>query len=104
MTLEDSTPALETTEAPDRQTREALAVVREQAQRYLAAMYGETWVFKAPETFGNLVERWIWAVASSAEGTLGEEAVGKIEAAVRETREANEEEQAAQDAEEDPDA
>jgi hypothetical protein len=41
-----------------------LAEVRNDAHRYLVAVYGPNYVYKAPETFGNLVERWIWAVAA----------------------------------------
>ena len=40
------------------------AMMRDHAGRYLRAVYGPDVVYRAPETFGNLVERWIWAVAS----------------------------------------
>lgn len=40
--------------------------IRDQASRYLQAVYGPDVVYRAPETFGNLVERWIWAVAAGA--------------------------------------
>jgi hypothetical protein len=47
--------------APDRSGWEA-----DGARRYLEAVYGPDVWFRAPETFGNLVERWIWCVASAA--------------------------------------
>ena len=40
------------------------AMVCDHASRYLRAVYGPDVIYRAPETFGNLVERWIWAVAS----------------------------------------
>jgi hypothetical protein len=36
---------------------------RDGARRYLEARYGEGWVYKAPETISNVLERWIFAVA-----------------------------------------
>lgn len=42
----------------------ALSWQTEQARRYMEAIYGDDVWFRAPETFTNLVERWIWAVAS----------------------------------------
>jgi hypothetical protein len=54
--------------------------VREQARRYLEAQYGKDVWYAAPETFNNMLERWIWAVASGCEGTLGEECTAAIEA------------------------
>ena len=41
-----------------------LMAVQDQARRYMTARYGESVWFKAPETFPNMLERWIWAVAS----------------------------------------
>jgi hypothetical protein len=41
-----------------------LAEVRDHAGRYLRAVYGPDYIYRAPETFGNLLERWIWAVAA----------------------------------------
>lgn len=41
-----------------------LEQVRQQARRYMEARYGKDVWFRAPETFGNMLERWIWAVAS----------------------------------------
>ena len=55
------------------------ATVRGQARRYIEARYGTSAWFKAPETFDNVLECWIWAVASSAEETVGEECITAIE-------------------------
>ena len=57
---------------------EALDVVRNQAQRYLVARYGKNVWYRAPETFGNVLERWIWAVASNS-GELAEQCMASIE-------------------------
>lgn len=58
--------------------------VREQASRYLAAVYGKNVGFRAPETFDNVLERWIVAVAGGSEDTLGEECMQAIEAKMAE--------------------
>jgi hypothetical protein len=55
-----------------------LELVRGQARRYLEARFGQEVWFRAPETFGNVTERWIWAVAS-AEPALAEECITAIE-------------------------
>lgn len=55
-----------------------LEEIRSQARRYMEARYGENVWFKAPETFANAVERWIWAVASGAP-EIAEESVIAIE-------------------------
>jgi hypothetical protein len=60
--------------------------IRGQAKRYLEARYGEDVWFRAPETFDNVVERWIWAVASSAEDTIGEECMTAIEEQLKAAR------------------
>jgi hypothetical protein len=57
----------------------ALDEIRDQARRYLEARYGKDVWFRAPETFDNAVERWVWAVASGAEAVTGEEAMTAIE-------------------------
>lgn len=62
----------------------AAEVIRDQARRYMEAAHGGSVWFKAPEAFPNVLERWIWAVASGHEGTTGEQAVAAIEAHVRE--------------------
>lgn len=60
--------------------------VRGQARRYLEARYGGAVWFKAPETIDNVLERWIWAVASDCEDTVGEECIAAIEAKLQEAR------------------
>lgn len=49
----------------------------DQARQYLEAVYGENVWYKAPETFGNLVERWMYAVACGSQ-TLGAETMDFI--------------------------
>jgi hypothetical protein len=39
--------------------------VKDQAKRYMEAVYGKDVWFKAPETFDNILVRWIWAIAAS---------------------------------------
>lgn len=64
-----------------------LQQVQDQARRYLEAMYGTNVWFRAPETFDNLVERWIWSVASGRNGVrVGEASIDTIEQKVREQR------------------
>ena len=46
------------------EARSEAEMIRGHAHRYLKAAYGPEYVYRAPETFGNPVERWIWAVAS----------------------------------------
>jgi hypothetical protein len=46
------------------EARSEAAMIRDHARRYFKAVYGPDYLYRAPETFGNLVERWIWAVAS----------------------------------------
>jgi hypothetical protein len=55
-----------------------ITAIRAQAHRYLVARYGANYVYRAPETFGNTLERWIWAVASDA-ASLAEESIAAIE-------------------------
>ena len=50
-----------------------------QAFRYLSARFGPDWLYRAPESFENLVERWIWSVASGTE-EFGESCIAAIEA------------------------
>lgn len=64
----------------------ALVGVRKQARRYLEARYGLDVWFRAPETFDNLLERWIWAVASNAP-ELAEESIVAIETGLARHRE-----------------
>lgn len=42
--------------------------VKTQIDRYFRAVHGESYGYRAPETFGNLLERWMLAVAG---GNLG---------------------------------
>jgi hypothetical protein len=55
-----------------------IRAVRGQAHRYLRARYGDDYIYRAPETFENLLERWIWAVGADAE-SLAEECMKAIE-------------------------
>lgn len=59
---------------------------QKQAGRYLKAVYGPDAIYRAPETFSNLVEQWIWSVASDT-AEFGESCMAAIEAhcAERET-------------------
>lgn len=41
-----------------------LAMIRDHANRYLRARYGPDVVYRAPETFENMLERWIWAIGA----------------------------------------
>ena len=56
----------------------ALEQIRGQARRYMVARYGESVWFRAPETFPNVVEQWIWGVAS-AEPEYAEARIAEIE-------------------------
>ena len=55
-----------------------IRAVRGQASRYLKARYGEDYVYRAPETFQNVLERWIWGVAADS-ATIAEESIKTIE-------------------------
>jgi hypothetical protein len=52
--------------------------VREQATQYLSALYGDDWVYWAPETFDNLLIRWVRYVAAG-ESQLAGETMNEIE-------------------------
>jgi hypothetical protein len=54
-----------------------LAEVQDQASRYLRARYGDSVVYRAPETFGAF-ERWVWAIGAGS-ARLAEECMGAIE-------------------------
>jgi hypothetical protein len=54
-----------------------LSTAREQARRYLRAVYGPDLVYRAPETFHG-PERWIWAIAYD-QGPMAETVIGGIE-------------------------
>jgi hypothetical protein len=66
--------------------QEKLLAVQGQARRYLEARYGESVWFRAPETFGNWFERWVWAV-SGDHVDLAEECMTAIEKNMREAKE-----------------
>jgi len=51
---------------------------KDHARRYLESIYGKSVWFRAPETFGNVLERWIWAVASDLP-VMAEECITGIE-------------------------
>ena len=59
--------------------------MQEQAASYLRARYGDDYVYRAPETFGNVVERWIWAVAAGSLA-MADECMTAIETHMRERR------------------
>jgi hypothetical protein len=41
-----------------------LITVQAQVHQYFTALYGENYVYRAPETFDNALERWMLMVAS----------------------------------------
>jgi len=50
----------------DEQKRDPAKILddfQHQAQRYMEARFGKDVWFRAPETFQNILERWIWCVA-----------------------------------------
>jgi len=71
----------------ERAAKEGAGWMPETARRYMAARYGPSVWFRAPETFGNYVERWIWAIASGS-ALLAEESMLAIEKNMNEAREA----------------
>jgi len=62
-----------------------LQAFRDQAHRYMVAVYGTSYVFTAPEAFHNILVRWIWAVASG-EVDFAEKQMAKIETMVENDR------------------
>jgi hypothetical protein len=60
---------------------------RNQAKIYLEARYTKDVWFRAPETFENLVERWIWTIASVLPEPGGE-IMSEIETQMSDLREA----------------
>lgn len=62
-----------------------LEVVRQQALRYLAAVYGPEWLYRAPEDFEG-PHGWIWAVANK-QAAMAETAMTRIEQVCAEQRE-----------------
>jgi hypothetical protein len=63
-----------------------LKQVRDQARRYMVAVYGKDWIFMAPETFGNHLIEWIWAIASD-EMSFAEDQMEHIEVLAARDRE-----------------
>lgn len=41
-----------------------LIAIQAQVHQYFTALYGENYVYRAPETFDNALERWMLMVAS----------------------------------------
>lgn len=48
-----------------------LSTVQHQIDRYFTTLYGENYVYRAPETFTNALERWMLYVASGNLNTAG---------------------------------
>lgn len=63
---------------PTTDTAITIDQVRDHIGRYMTAVHGKDWVYRAPETFGNLVERWLLAVASGDVDFAGEQ-ISEIE-------------------------
>ena len=59
--------------------------VKDQASRYMVARYGPNVGFRAPETFDNVLERWILAV-SAGDKEFAEESISRIEKMAKEGR------------------
>lgn len=70
-----------------RQESMAHQQTKEQAKRYLEAKYGKNVWYRAPETFANLVERWMWTIASGLPDH-GSEIMSEIEKQISDLREA----------------
>jgi hypothetical protein len=45
-------------------TEQQMEQVKEHINRYFIAVYGPAYVYRAPETFNNVLEQWMLAVAS----------------------------------------
>lgn len=58
---------------------------RDMARRYMEARYDEGWMYRAPESYPNILERWLWAVASG-NGELAGECMLTIEEGLRQDR------------------
>jgi len=59
---------------------------KDHARRYLEARYGKSVWFRAPETFSNVMERWIWAAAGDLP-VMAEECITNIESHLNGTEE-----------------
>lgn len=62
----------------NKEARLTLEAIRDHAKRYMEAVYGKSVWFSAPETFPNVLERWIWSVASDA-SDMAEKSIQRIE-------------------------
>lgn len=83
ISAEDFTAAFEPAGDPDSAAQ--LSVAREQASRYLRAVYGPDLVYRAPETLPG-PELWMWALAYD-QGTMAETVIARIELACAARRE-----------------
>jgi hypothetical protein len=52
--------------------------IKQQIHRYFVAVYGINYVYAAPETFGNVLERWMLAVVAE-NNVAAEEYMSAIE-------------------------
>jgi hypothetical protein len=52
--------------------------ITKHVHRYFEMLYGDSWRYQAPETFENMLERWLWAVAADS-SELAEECMTKME-------------------------
>lgn len=59
-----------------------LAKIREMINRYFKARYGDDYVFRAPETFENALERWMLFICTDEGMELAEETMTRIEAMI----------------------
>jgi hypothetical protein len=62
--------------------------IRDQAKRYMEGYFGPSVWFKAPETFENVLIRWVWAIARG-HIDFAEEQMAHIERMIQEQKEAD---------------
>lgn len=62
-----------------------LIAVQAQVNQYFTALYGESYVYRAPETFTNALERWMLLVASGDIVAAGDQ-MAEIEMMIRKDR------------------
>lgn len=63
---EEEVPALGSDEPTRRRNRADMDRVRDQAHRYMKAVYGDDVFYVAPEQFPNVLVQWMYAVATGA--------------------------------------
>ncbi len=65
----------------DQDRVQAYQKMQEHVNRYFKALYGDDYVYRAPETFPNMLERWmLYATRPTKDGELmAEQAMTKIE-------------------------